>query len=373
MKAIKISVVILKWIVILFILLCTIALIYGKSYGQAICWLGIALFLAWWPALVSKRLGRITNIVVRSFIILVLFVSARTIFGSDPKETIYTSPENRAQLMAIYDQKASYWPSETEDLWIETIYGNVHVLAVGSRENPPVVMLHAASMGAHSWAENLDPLLDHYRVYAIDNIGEGNKSKLKDALVYPNSSEDIADFYASLLDSLGVEKVHLFGASNGGYIAQVLTSYHPERVRSLSLCGPMGLTQLTNGSVFRMMLSSMYPLQGIRDMVTKWAIGEDPYVADKYGDWFDCAMRATIPSVAKPIPMTTEQKQEMNLPVLLFLGTEDKIVGDAETAKMAGEEFPAVQIELLESGHLIAVEEREHVNAAIAEFLLVQQ
>lgn len=130
-------------------------------------------------------------------------------------------------------------------------------------------MLHAASMGAHSWAENLEPLLDNYCIYSFDNIGEGNKSRLKEALNYPESGKEIADLYADLLDSLKIESAPVFGASNGGYIAQVLAYYHPEKVEKLLLFGPMGLTKLTDGSIFMLSVASMYPFQFIRNAVAK--------------------------------------------------------------------------------------------------------
>ena len=106
--------------------------------------------------------------------------------------------------------------------------------------------------------------------------------------------------------------------------------------------------------------------------LAKWAIGDTDYVVRKYGDWFNCIMKGTMPSVAPPVPMTTEQKSRMDLPILLFLGTEDGIVGDAEQARITASEFPNIQIEVLESGHLIAVEHAAYVNDQIKHFLKIE-
>ena len=57
------------------------------------------------------------------------------------------------------------------------------------------------------------------------------------------------------------------------------------------------------------------------------------------------------------------------LPVLLFLGTRDPIVGDAATAAETAGEYPDIEITILDSGHLVAVEHRETVNAKLVEFL----
>ena len=369
MKALKIIIQLVKWILITGIILFTLSLFLNKSYAQTTLFLLMAVSLAWWPKIISKRWNRKIATISRISFLFVLVLIKVIFLQGKPKTTIYTLKENRETLMAIYDECSYYWPKDTEDIFIETEYGKVHVLACGKKNNPPILLFHAASMGAHSWAETLPPLLENYRIYAVDNICEGNKSQLNDALNYPNTQKEIADLYAFIAESLGIKRSPVFGASNGGFIAQVYTYYYPEKVESLALFGPMGLTQLSGKSIFMLSAASLYPLQAVRNSVTKWAIGNDEYVNRKYGDWFNQIMKATIPSVAMPVPMKTLQKQQMDLPVLLFLGTKDAIVGDADIAKQAALDYPNIQIEILDSGHLISVEKADFVNATITEFL----
>ncbi len=369
MKALKIIANIFKWIIIILIVLFSVATFMGKSYGQTIMLILIAATLIYWPVVIKEKWNKKISFLIRVVSVLFLFLMMKFIFKSEPKQSIYKNENYKSELYRIYEEKLLDWPKETTDKYIETKYGKVHLLICGSLDQKPLVMIHAASMGAHSWAENLEPLLNDYCIYSFDNIGEANKSELNDALSFPKTEQEIADLYSSLFDSLNIESAPVFGASNGGFIAQCLAYYHPEKVEKLALFGPMGLTQLTGGSIFMLSAASLYPFQFVRDEVTKWALGEDKYCLQKYGDWFNCMMKGTIPSVAQPIPMTKEQKHEMRMPVLLFLGTKDRIVGDVEIAKKAGEEYPNIQIEIRESGHLIAVEHRDFVNQKIAEFL----
>lgn len=369
MKLLKLTGNVIKWIIIILILLFSLATFMGKSYGQTAVFVLIALALAYWPSYFKRKYNKRISFLFRSSFIVILILIKITILGSEQKTSIYISEEARQELMDIYDEKVKYWPGHTEDIHIPTDYGTVHVLACGDENNPPVMMIHAASMGAHSWAENLEPLLGSYRIYSIDNLGEGNKSELYNALVFPQNEKEIADLYSVIADSLGIEKSHVFGASNGGYVAMCYTYHYPERVRTLSLFGPMGLTGLTNSSIFMLSVATMYPFRVIRNYVAKWALGESEYCNEKYGDWFSSIMKGTIPSLARPVPMTTAQKEKMDLPVLLFLGTKDLIVGDAEVAKKTAEEYPNIRIEIMESGHLISAEHYERVNAIVKEFL----
>lgn len=369
MKILRIILQILKWFLILCILLFSLATFMGEAYGKTIIlWLIVAV-MVYFPTSLRNKLSAKKTLAIRILAVVFLIIINATLFKSGPKTTIYRSDEGKAELMQVYDECSKSFPENTEDKYIQTQFGTVHVLACGMTENPPLVMLHAASMGAHSWAENLEPLLSHYRIYAIDNIGEGNKSELTNAGIFPANGEEIADLYATLFDSLHIEKAPVFGASNGGYIAQVFAYHYPEKVESLALFGPMGLTQLSNGSIFMLTVASMYPFQFIRDKVAVWALGTDSYCHEKYGNWFNAIMKHTIPSVAQPVPMTTEQKNQMELPVLLFLGTQDKIVGDSDNAIKKAMDYPNIQVEVYESGHLIATEQREKVNPVVRDFL----
>jgi len=351
------------------ILLLALATFFGGSYGQTICLVLAATFLLYWPTKVRDKLGNNISAVVRTLTILSLLAIKQWVFVSEPKTSIYKTESYKKELMAEYRKCMQAWPSSTTERYLTTQYGKVHVLEVGKKENPPLVMLHAASMGAHSWAENLPSVLEEYHIYAIDNIGEGNKSELDNALVFPDSPKEIADFYLEIFDKLEIDSAIVFGASNGGYIAQTLAYNYPEKVEKMVLFGPMGLTQLTNTSIAMMSLATMYPLQFLRDAVADWAIGTAAVCHEKYGAWFNVIMKGTIPSVSAPVPMTIEQKQVMDLPILLFLGTNDRIVGDAQIAKEKAGYYPNIQIEILNSGHLMAVEKSEIINQKTAQFL----
>jgi pimeloyl-ACP methyl ester carboxylesterase len=65
---------------------------------------------------------------------------------------------------------------------------------------------------------------------------------------------------------------------------------------------------------------------------------------------------------------TPEQLQSLKAPVLLVLGEKDNLVGDPENAKTLAQDIPDLRVEILDTGHLIGVEQPDQVNALIVEF-----
>ncbi|MFE3838794.1 alpha/beta fold hydrolase [Pseudogemmobacter sonorensis] len=62
---------------------------------------------------------------------------------------------------------------------------------------------------------------------------------------------DVVIHYASLLDQLELEKVHLVGHSFGGWIAAEIAAFYPERLASLQLIAPAGLKDAFRHDIFR--------------------------------------------------------------------------------------------------------------------------
>jgi 2-hydroxy-6-oxonona-2,4-dienedioate hydrolase len=101
-----------------------------------------------------------------------------------------------------------------------------------------VVMLHGSGPGASGWANfnrNVEPFVAAgYRVVLLDCPG-WSKS---DSIVCTGSRSDLnARALASVLDALGLAKVHLIGNSMGGHSAVAFALANPARVGKLVLMG----------------------------------------------------------------------------------------------------------------------------------------
>ncbi len=238
--------VIFGWIFAILFGLLTISMVMLKNWTHAlVLFLIVLLCLPPVSTLIKNQLDWSIHPVLRLVLIGgLLFVFSRLLLGREVT-SIYKTPEIKARFMEIYDQKMTEWPVLYEDLFVDTQYGVVHVIASGPEDAPPILLLHASAVSGWSWKYNVEGLSQHYRTYAIDLIADAGKSDYTSLDYIMKTGQDQAVLYAEIADKLGVQKAVVVGASEGGFIASNYAIYYPERVEKLVLMGPMGYAGAT--------------------------------------------------------------------------------------------------------------------------------
>lgn len=96
---------------------------------------------------------------------------------------------------------------------------------------PPLMLIHGYPLDHSIW-DDIAPLLKNdFDLILPDVRGFGGSSTIESAY----TMTDIARDFASLLDSLGIEKAALAGHSMGGYVALAFARAFPERIGGLAL------------------------------------------------------------------------------------------------------------------------------------------
>lgn len=119
----------------------------------------------------------------------------------------------------------------------------------GDRTAPPVLLIMGLGAQLIVWPDAFcDQLVGRgLQVIRFDNRDAGQSTHFKqapfpnipavmggDRSTAPYTLSDMAADTVSLLDTLGIERAHLVGASMGGFIAQTVAIEHPARVLSLT-------------------------------------------------------------------------------------------------------------------------------------------
>jgi pimeloyl-ACP methyl ester carboxylesterase len=97
----------------------------------------------------------------------------------------------------------------------------------------PVLLIHGLGLSGGAWWRTVDALAPTMRVITFDHRGIGQS----DSLSYAYTTEAMADDAVSILDALAIGRVHVYGFSLGGMVAQQVGLRHPQRVQSLVLGG----------------------------------------------------------------------------------------------------------------------------------------
>ena len=119
----------------------------------------------------------------------------------------------------------------------------------GDAGAPPVVLIMGLATQMIAWPDELCDGLARSGLFVVrfDNRDAGESTHLRnlppprlaDVVVRrrppPYMIGDMADDVAGLIDGLGLDEIHLVGASMGGFIAQAVALEHAARVRTLTL------------------------------------------------------------------------------------------------------------------------------------------
>ena len=105
---------------------------------------------------------------------------------------------------------------------------SMYYATYGDAEGTPILMIHGGLAHADTWAAQVADLSQDHRVIVADTRGHGRSTNDGTQLTVDLLATD----YLALLDTLGVDKVHLVGWSDGANIGYSLSRTHPERLAS---------------------------------------------------------------------------------------------------------------------------------------------
>ena len=100
----------------------------------------------------------------------------------------------------------------------------------------PVVLVHGSVGTLDSWRAQVAAFASRFRVIAYSRRFHPPNAARRDGQTYSLSLH--ADDLIGLIETLGLERVHLVGSSYGAYVALLVTLRRPELVRSLVLAEP---------------------------------------------------------------------------------------------------------------------------------------
>ncbi len=95
-----------------------------------------------------------------------------------------------------------------------------------SGDGEALVMLHSGMMSRDDMRTQIEYFAEFYKVIALDSREQGRSSAARSQITYEQMAGDVV----ALLTHLDIEKAHLFGQSDGGITALMVSHLYPNRV-----------------------------------------------------------------------------------------------------------------------------------------------
>ena len=285
----------------------------------------------------------------------------------------------KARYMAAYDALLAKWPVPFEELFVPTGLGVTHVVVSGPQDAPPLVLLHAFLATATVWRPNVEGLSRHFRVYAVDIIGQVGKSVSNRPI---KNRRTYANWMCELFDALGIARASLVGSSYGAFLALSQASLAPERVDRVVMINPGGVFASFILFVLRMMLfalilklfESLHLRAKGPTLSVASVLGRNVQLSPDDTAWADLVSllwpKGMRPNAFPPTTFSAAELRAIRTPALLLMGDNDLLYDPRVVLKRARKRMPSLEAHMIPNAHHIAAMARpDEVNARIIQFL----
>jgi pimeloyl-ACP methyl ester carboxylesterase len=271
--------------------------------------------------------------------------------------TLYRSEAGMHEVMGFYDAILAHWPLPHEGLTLPTRYGDTFVIACGAASAPPLVLLHGASSNAVSWIAEAATYGQHFRVYAVDIIGEPGRSAPSRP---PWTGPAYLEWMEDVLDGLKLGSVSLLGISQGAWIALKFAVNRPGRVSKLALLTPAGITPARLSFMLRAIPLTMLGKRGA-EASNRIVFGRQSIHPDVL-KYMNAIMTHFRPRISNLPLFTDAELRRLAMPVFLMVGEQDALYPSPRIAERLQRLLPDM--------HLIMDPRMGHVLFGVADRVL---
>ncbi len=265
-----------------------------------------------------------------------------------------------------------------EQTRIRTGAVETHLCRAG-RGAEAILFLHGSGPGANgfsNWQFALPAFADRYTALAIDLVGFGRSTHPETPpLAIRGWMRLWVDQCLALLDTLGLERVHLVGNSMGGCIALHLLAEAPRRFARVVLMGTAGAPFRVTPELDRLWGFYEDPTEGAMRQVIRWFAFDPAFVGDRLEEIARMRLEAALqPEVRrsfeamfggdrqKVVDALVVPESSLRLiehDILMIHGRDDRIV-PLETSLWLLPRLPRAQLHVVpRCGHWTQIEHRD--------------
>ena len=257
-------------------------------------------------------------------------------------KSIYKTETGREMMEAWYDHFLSRLAEyhEVGERRVPTRHGETNVLVAGPPEAPPVVCFHGAMASAPVALAQVPGLLQHFRVYFPDTVGQPGRS---DHRRLDWQGVEHGWWALDVIDGLGLDSVTAFGVSLGGYVILRLASLAPDRVDRAILWAPGGLAKPPLGPMLGLMWDGiLYSVRPTRERLERILERTFTDLDEDYVDFFADSLAHVHPDRRFPSVLDDGALADWDAPVLLVVNEHDTVFPADRVLSRAETQIPNV-------------------------------
>ena len=319
----------------------------------------------------------------------------KEIFDYEPDLSLYKSEEGYSKMMSWYNRVQEEISVDHESVFADTRFGKTHMIMAGKENQKSVLLIPGVAGCAPLWRHQINAFSDHFRVLAIDIVGQPGKSAANPPSVF---NDDFTDWLEDIIHAFNLDKPHIVGVSTGGTTAMDMAIRKPDLIDKTVMCGPTGLARAR--LPFRQWLltarkkntdalsddltasSFSKPRSGEtfgsfdRQLARGMALGTKHYRVDKsLGVYNEKSSRVDFIKALKVIgkfffSVDKKRLKSFRNKGLLIFGEFEVLYNPWKISKRLQKLIPSLQIEIIkDAGHAAIYDQPEAVNKVVIEFL----
>lgn len=248
-------------------------------------------------------------------------------------------------------------------------------------EGEAVVLIHGITTYSFIWRKILPHLPDDKRIIAYDLLGCGGSDMPLDV---DYSLTMHAERLLTLLQTLGVERVHLVGHDVGGGVAQIFAVRYPEMIIDLCLVNtvaynywPVQPIKIMQTPILRNFAVAVLDI-GAFPLVVRRGLYRKDRLDSELLDLFSAPIQTSIGRKAfmrfvrcldnRNLTEISDDLQKLVLPVLVIRGEADVYLSEEISLRLKREIPGCLLLRISTAGHYIQEDEPELVALALNSF-----
>jgi pimeloyl-ACP methyl ester carboxylesterase len=265
---------------------------------------------------------------------------------------IYWTQGARERVWSAYRTLLASATVSLQEIRVPTRSGETCVFACGSAESPPVVLLHGGNTNSAMWLRSLSAWSRHFRVYAVDIIGDPGFSA---TTRLPLQTDDHTLWLDDVFKSLNLKSADIVGASFGGWIALEFATHRTDAVNRLVLLAPAGIARVSIAATLEISTLMLMGAWGRRRALLRlFGLGNAKLTDDQetFLAFGGVVQLNTLSRLKVPAPIPDEQLSRLSARTLAVLGGRDILFNPDAVSRRLRELCPSATVSTIpDAGH----------------------